>query len=176
MMSKRGLMCASMLVAGLSTACTPSLNWRYVTPASSGLTLMFPCSPDSQSRRVRLQSGDLELVMAHCSAAGNLYALSYANVDKSVDIGAMSAELAEAAVRNLSGHDLQPLHLKIQGLAARDPLRAWAMAGRLPDGAPVSEHIAIFVHGGIVYQAAVLERGTDRQGSSAFFEGLRFNG
>ena len=67
--------------------CAPVLDWREVRPAGSGVSLLFPCKPDSQSRLVRLAGMQVRLVLLACAAGGSTWGLAHADVVDPASVG-----------------------------------------------------------------------------------------
>ena len=143
-------------VLALLGACQPALNWREVRPAGSGAAALFPCKPEVEQRP--------GMGLAQCEAAGARFALSWADVpDPSQAGGALKAmALALAAKLGQPLPAAQPL--QVPGMT---PL-AEAAQHRLPGA-----RIAVFAHGGRVYQALMTAKRDDAAAWDSFVGGLR---
>jgi hypothetical protein len=58
--------CAAAVVQ--LTACSPTLDWRDVRLPAAGLTLLFPCKPQSQERVIGLAERDWSAALMVCDA------------------------------------------------------------------------------------------------------------
>src|SRR5512139_2177354 len=101
-------MIRSLSISILGTAllgCTPALDWREVRPTGAGITLLFPCRPDSHARQVRLGADTVRLEMHACAAAGATWGLAFADVADPTRVGPALFELRAAAARNVEASD-----------------------------------------------------------------------
>lgn len=55
-------------------ACSPALDWRDARLAGAGLSLLFPCKPQSQSRVVEVAGQPWSAALLACDAAGMTFA------------------------------------------------------------------------------------------------------
>ncbi|MBE0548915.1 MAG: hypothetical protein IH627_14965, partial [Rubrivivax sp.] len=62
--ARAGCVCAA---AFLLAACSPTLDWRDVRPAGSGVTLLMPCKPVVQERSLPLAGAPVRLSLQACS-------------------------------------------------------------------------------------------------------------
>ena len=76
-------------------ACAPALDWREVRPAGSGITLLFPCKPDSHARQVQLGPHSVRLELHACTAAGTTWALAFADMGDPARVGPALAGVAQ---------------------------------------------------------------------------------
>lgn len=145
---------------GLLAACQPALNWREVRPEKSGAVALFPCKPD-----VEQQAG---MGLAHCEAGGLKFALSWADAPDPTQSGAALKAMAQALAAKL-GQPLpaaQPLQV-----AGMTPLPE-AAQHRIAVGSAVT-HVAVFAHGGRVYQVIMAGPQDDTAAWDALIAGLR---
>lgn len=147
------------LLLSLLTACQPALNWREVRPVGSGAVALFPCKPDVEQRK--------EMGLAQCEAAGKGFALSWAEVPDAAQVGAA----LKAMPRALAGKLGQPLPVAV-------PLRVSGMTP-LPEAAQYRlastggvTRLAVFAHGGRVFQALMTTQQDDASAWDAFLAGL----
>ena len=103
---------AWMTAVGLLAACAPALDWREVRPDDSGVTMLFPCKPDSHARRVSLGKQQVRLMLHACTAGGSTWALAFANVGDPALVGEALTELGVAAQKNLEASQSRPLGLR----------------------------------------------------------------
>ena len=76
-----------LAAAGLLAACAPALDWRDVRLEGSGVLLLFPCKPDSQTRTLSLAGASVRLSLHACSAAGSTWALAVADLGDPARVG-----------------------------------------------------------------------------------------
>ena len=127
----------------LAAACQPALNWREVRPAGAGVVALFPCKPEVEQRP--------GMGLAQCEAAGQRFALSWADVPDATQVGpalkAMPAALAaKLGVALPAGQALQ-----VPGMTPMDEAAEHRLTAR--DGS--SMRVAVFSSGGRVFQALV---------------------
>jgi len=126
----------------LLAACQPSLNWREARPAGSGAVALFPCKPEVDQRP--------GMGLAQCEAAGKRFALSWADLPDPTQLSAALKAMPQALATKL-GQPLPPGQaLQVPGMT---PLPE-AAEYRLATTAGVT-HVAVFAHGGRVYQAVM---------------------
>ena len=154
--------------------CSPALNWRDWRPAGSGLNLLMPCKPIPQVRSVQLAGQAVRLALHACSAGGQTWALAFADVGDPTRVGPALADLRNSAAANV-GAALPERRAPwvVPGATPHEGSQRWALAGRLPDGQPIREEVAVFVRGTVVFQATVLGTELPPEGVATFFESLR---
>lgn len=165
--------CLSALAGALLLACAPALDWREVRPADAGITLLFPCKPDSQARQVQLGPDAVRLELHACTAAGVTWALAFADVVDPARVGPALEELRSAAARNLGASEPQVLSLKVAGATPNPASQRVQFRGRMPDGRVVTEQAAVFAKGTRVFQAIALGDKLDAEAADSFFGSLR---
>lgn len=144
----------------LLVACQPTLNWRETRPAGSGAGALFPCKPDIDKRA--------GMGLAQCEAGGLGFALSWADLPETAQPGAALKAMATSLAAK-QGQALPPAQaLQVPGMtplpeAARYVLRTAAGVTR----------VAVFAHGGRVYQALMTSAKDDEAAWDAFLAGLR---
>ena len=164
----------SLSILGMALlACTPALDWREVRPTGAGITLLFPCKPDSHARQVRLGADTVRLELHACSAAGATWALAFADVADPTRVGPALTELRSAAARNVEASDPVLLKLEVDGATPNPASQRLQLRGSMPDGRAVTEQIAVFTRGTRVYQTTVLGDKLDAQATDTFFGSLR---
>jgi hypothetical protein len=164
---------AWMAAVGLLAACAPALDWREVRPEDSGITMLFPCKPDSHARRVSLATQQLRLVLHACTAGTSTWALAVADIGDPALVGEALIELAVAAQRNLEASQARPLGLKVDGATPNPHSRRFEITGRVPGGREVTEQVAVFNKGTRVYQATALGDRLEPEAVDTFFGNLR---
>jgi hypothetical protein len=163
----------SVLTVASMEACAPALDWREVRPAGAGITLLFPCKPDSHARQVKLGPDSVRLELHACSAAGATWALAFAELGDPARVGPALVELRSAAAKNLAASEPQVLGLKVEGATPNPASQRVQFQGRMPDGRAVIEQVAVFAKGTRVYQAIALGDKLDADASDSFFASLR---
>jgi hypothetical protein len=143
----------------LAAACQPALNWREARPVGSGAVALFPCKPDIEQRK--------DMGLAQCEAAGKGFALSWAEVPDPTQVGAALKAMPQALAGKLG-----------RALPLAEPLQVPGMtpmpeAGqyRLATASGVTR-VAVFAHGGRVYQALMTAAQDDLAAWDAFRAGL----
>lgn len=169
----RRTLCSVLVVASLSWACAPALDWREVRPADSGLVALFPCKPNALTRNVALAGHTVRLTLHACSAGGQTWALAFADVGDPARVGRSLEELRRSAADNLGAAAGAGLPLNVPGATPNPASAREQLAGRLPDGRSVVEQLAVFARGTVVFQATVLGATVPAEAADAFFAGLR---
>lgn len=154
-----------MAVAALA-ACQPALNWREVRPEGSGAVALFPCKADVTRREAGATRGAMGL--AQCEAAGVRVSLSWAEVPDASQAGpalkAMSAALAAKA-----GQPLPPAQpVRVPGMTPLPEAAQHVLAGKAG-----TTRLAVFAHGGRVYQALMTAANDDPAAWDSFVGSLR---
>ena len=165
--------CLAWAAAGLLTGCAPALDWREVRPEAGGITLLFPCKPDHQARRLSLAGTEVRLVLHACNAGGATFALAFADVGDPGRVAPALGELESATQRNLSAGAAEPLPLKLDGATPNANSRRSSFSGRMPDGRTAVGQTAVFAKGTRVYQATMLGERVDVDAADTFFGNLR---
>ncbi|MFT7721480.1 MAG: hypothetical protein QM788_01375 [Roseateles sp.] len=153
------------LTGGLLAACQPALNWREARPEGAGAAALFPCKPEVAQRPA--QAGQGVMGLAQCEAAGRRFALSWADVPDASQAGAA----LQAMSRSLAGKLGQPLPagqpLQVPGMTPLPEAVQHRLGGR------GMARLAVFAHGGRVYQALLTGEADDPAAWEAFLGGLR---
>lgn len=166
-----GCACAA---AFLLAACAPALDWRDVRPDGSGASLLMPCKPVAQERRLPLAGRPVQLSLHACSAGGQTWGLGHAEVDDPAQVGAALAALRDAAAANIAAGSVERLPLQVPGATPQPASERLSFAGRLPDGRPVQVQLAVFAHGTRVFQATALGERLPAEAADTFFGSIRF--
>lgn len=165
---------AGLVLACVTAACAPALDWREVRPESSGLVALFPCKPFGNARQLRLVGATVEMTLYSCTAAGTTYAVAFADVGQPHLVGRALQELATAAASNIgasAAHATTPL--RIEGMTPNTHAGRSVLAGQLGDGRRVEEQVAVFSRGLRVFQATVVGAQLDSDAVETFFGALR---
>lgn len=162
-------------LAGIwSAACSPTLDWREFVPEGTDISVSFPCRPDRQARPVVVAGAKVQMEMLACSAGDATFALAFADVADPARVADALIDLRATAVRNVGGGEPHAMPLQIRGMTPNDQAGRVSIAGRLPDGAPVQEHVAFFTRGLRVYQATVIGGKPAPAAVETFIAALKF--
>jgi len=166
--------CLPVLILLLAlSGCAPSLDWREVRPQDSAVVAMFPCRPASHARDVQLAGAKVRLTLHACTAGDTTWALAFGELADPARVGPALLELRESAAANLQAAAPQVLPLKVEGATPNEHMARLALQGRLPDGRPVQEQLAVFAKGLRVYQATAVGARLPAEGLEVFFGGLK---
>ena len=147
----------------LLAACQPALNWREVRPAQSNAVALFPCKPEVEQRP--------GMGLAQCEAAGMRFALSWADAPDPSQSGPALKAMALALAAKVG----QPLPLvqplQVPGMTPLPEAAQYRMAG-----AGGAARLAVFSHGGRVYQALMTAPRDDSAAWDSFLGGMRVAG
>ncbi len=158
---------AAILLATLSAACTPTLNWREVPIGS--VTAMLPCKPDHGTRTVRLMDRDWEMRMSGCEAAGALYAISYLQLTDAATASAVTQAWRQSA---LSRMQAVPQATVIPVAASAAKVVTMQARGRQVDGSAVQAQLHWFLVGTQLFHAAVYAPRLTVEMTEPFFSDL----
>ncbi|MBV8036304.1 hypothetical protein [Roseateles sp.] len=143
----------------LLAACQPALNWRESRPAGSGILALFPCKPEVEQRP--------GMGLAHCEAAGRRFALSWADLPDPTQTGPALKAMPRALADKL-GRPLPPgAALQVPGMTPLPEAAQYRIAA--PGG---FTQVAVFAHGGRVYQALMTADREDLAVWESFRAGL----
>jgi hypothetical protein len=167
----------ALVAALLLSACSPTFDWRESRPDGSGASLLFPCRPDRQERRVRVADTMLRLQLFSCSAGEATFSLTVGDGAEPAQVRPLLAALRKQALANLAAAEATERPLPAIAGATPNPESALLrIVGRRADGRRVVAHAAFFVKGLRLYQATVLGGDDDPAGSEAlatFFASIR---
>lgn len=150
---RRVLLAALVLGAA---GCAPALDWREVRIEGTGASLLFPCKPSGQARRVGLAGVTVEMVLHACRAGDGTWALATADLHDPALVAAALRELTASAQQNVAAADGVVRAAAVPGATPNSESRRLQFAGRRPDGAPLDVHLIVFAKGTRVFQATVL--------------------
>jgi hypothetical protein len=141
----------------LLAACQPALNWREVRPAGSGARALFPCKPEVHQRP--------GMGLAQCEAAGRRFSLSWADVPDPTQAGAALKAMPQALAAKLGQALPRAQALQVPGMTPMPEAVEHSLAGG-------ATRIAVFSHGGRVYQALMTASADDPAAWESFRAGL----
>lgn len=143
----------------LLAACQPTLNWREARPAGSGAVALFPCKPVVDERQ--------GMGLAQCEVAGKRFALSWADLPDPTQLSAALKAVPQALATKL-GQPLPPAQaLRVPGMTPVPDTAEYRLAAT----AGVTR-VAVFAHGGRVYQALMTAQEDDKAAWESFRGGL----
>ena len=149
----------------LLAACQPTLNWREVKPVGSGAVALFPCKPEAEQRSA--QAGQGAMGLAQCEAGGGRFSLSWADMPDPTQAGPALKAMPQALATKL-GQPLPPAQaLQVPGMTPLPEAAEYRLAG-----AAGVTHVAVFAHGGRVYQALMTLPQDDPAAWDSFRAGL----
>lgn len=161
-----------LALLGALAACSPALDWRELRPEGSGALLLMPCKPASQARRVELAGAQVEWTLHACQAMGMTWGFGFAELDDPARADAALRELQRSALAHIGAGGGDALPLRVDGVSPQPAAVRLALQGRLPDGRPVQQQIALFAREARVYQASVVGPVVLAEEAQTFFEGL----
>ena len=171
MQAVRGL--GAALLGAALVACAPTLDWRDVRPDGAALVALFPCKPESNTRRIMLAGSEVPVQLLGCRADGTTWGLSTADVGDASRVSAALAELRSARSRNLGGREAGAQPRQMKGMLAFDQALRFSVAGHRADGSALAEESLVFSHGTRVFHAAALGGTPSAEALESFFGGLR---
>ncbi len=137
------------------------------------MQVLLPCKPVPQVRNVALAGAPVRLALHACSAGGQTWALAYADVGDPARVGPALTELRDSAVNNIAGSGAEPVAWEVAGATPHPESRRLRLQGKLPDGTPVHEQVAVFALGTRVVQATALGPQLQADALDSFFGSLR---
>lgn len=164
------------LLTGVATvaACTPTLNWRDVRPAGSGVQLLLPCKPDTQERTVALAGSPVRLTLTVCRAADQVWALAHADVVDPARVGPALAALQAGAAANLGASAATWAPQPVPGATPQPGSGRARLQGQRPDGQAAQMQVLVFARGTQVFQASVVGPALAKEAVDAYFKSIRF--
>lgn len=147
---RRLIGCVAMLLP--LGACSPALDWRDARLPGAGLSMLFPCKPQSQERTVEVQGKPWSAVLLACDAGGMTFAALALHPADDQASALVDVDLNEQRVQDLArsallrwgpveGEQAAPVGIKLpQGLQAQ-----WTRHIRAAPGAAATHTLALFV-------------------------------
>lgn len=176
---------ATLALAIILAACSPSLNWRQIRMEQ--LTAMLPCKPDQAKRMVRLGTQDVTLQMQGCEASQALYAISHVRVGNAGQVNAVQADWRSATLATMQATTVQARPFQLAKASASMPaappgarptaggpgLELLQAQGRRADGSAVQARLVWFARGVDIYHVAVYGPQLDNERVEMLFSELR---
>jgi hypothetical protein len=164
----------ALIASALSSACSPTFDWREARFEGSTLVAMFPCRPDHHVRPIELAGRRVTMQMGACATGGATFAVSVVELGDPALAATAQQQLRTVAVANVRGDAPQAVPWRLAGTTPNTDASRISTRGRLPDGAAVVEHAAFFTQGLRVYQASVIGAAPNPEALETFFAGLKF--
>lgn len=161
------------LLGALAVACSPALDWREVRPAGSTVVALMPCKPNISTRVVPLAGQPVHLSMLTCKADGLVWALMTADVGDPRRVGTVLTAMRDSVLDNLQGRVERSAPAAVRGATPNEAQVRVQVAGRKPDGTPVSGQFVVFSRGTRVFQATVLGAQVPDAAAATFLDSLR---
>ena len=158
----------------LSTACSPTLNWREVR-LDAGVSLLLPCKPDKAQKQVPLGPEPTTLTMLGCEAGGATFAVAVAELTDTAQVSGVLSQWQAITLKNMKAGPLSapPAFFKVAGADA-SPAPVWLQAqGQQNDGSAVQSRAAYFAKGARVVQVVMYAPKINPDAADTFFTSLR---
>ena len=162
-----------LALAAALVACWPALDWREVRPEGTGVSMLFPCRPDKRERDVPIAGATLRMQLHACDAAGSTFSLAVVDGGEPARVEPLLAALKASAAANVGGAASRSEPFTPPGATPNPSSALVRVAGRRPDGRPVTLHAAFFVHGARVFQATAIGEALSAETLQSFFGAIR---
>ena len=168
--------CAAVLALAVLVllGCSPSLDWREARPAD-GLSVLFPCKPDTHVRQVSLAGSPQPMSLSSCTADDRTFALSYLDVSDINQLTPVIQAMQQSLADKLqgSGTPAQRKPATVLGATPHSLAQQLVVEGRRPDGRVIRADSVFFCKGLRVYQATMIGERADGQALDTFFSSLK---
>jgi hypothetical protein len=154
-------------LAAALCACTPSLDWRDVSPEGSGLRLMLPCKPSVFGREVVVAGQATTWTVLSCQAAAATWSIGHGQVSDPAAVGAVLQALAAPAPGALRVASAWP------GFTPHGDAGRWRWSYRDAQGRSVRGETVAAPLGLRVVRASVIGAQLDAEAVEFFFGSLR---
>jgi hypothetical protein len=156
---------ALILLAALTAACAPTLNWRELAPPGSGLTLSLPCRPDFGERPASAEGPAMGL--AHCETGGMGFSLAWAEVADAARVAQALQEMPRSLARKLGVAPGERAALAVPGSTPQPDAGQYLLrAGK------TQLRLAVFARGTKVYQVMLQSDSEQTAAWQSFLDGL----
>jgi hypothetical protein len=137
-------------LTALAAGCSPSLNWRDITPEGAAARLMFPCKPEQETRPQPGPDGRPMSVHSYsCKAQGGQYSLTWVNLGTPQEVPGALRRLRERMAALVVPGESAPVTIK--GMTPDPSARQQRFSA--PAGQPAqSVRQAVFARGPYIYQ------------------------
>ena len=171
--STQRLRCLGLLgLIGL-LACTPALNWRELRPVGAGVQLRLPCKPSTFARPLQLQGVAVDWKLMACSAGEQTWGLAWGDLKDPALVTSALLDLRVTAQRNLAAPEAPTLPWAPPGATPNAQAARVRLQGKLPDGRPAAQELAVFARGTAIYQASVMGAQAVPEAAALYFASLR---
>lgn len=157
----------SLLVLLVFSACSPGLDWRAVRPEGADVLVNFPCKP-TVSTHPATQAEPVVMGLAQCEAAGQNFALSWAEVDNPSQLTPALRQMRATLAAKLSARPDEARPLQVLGMTPNAEAQQLILVG-----AQQRAQVALFTRGRRVYQAVMLGTKPNAAAWDAFLSSLR---
>jgi hypothetical protein len=167
---------ATVLMVLAMPGCSPSLDWREARPAD-GLTLLFPCKPDTHVRPVAMNGASQSMSVSSCSADGRTFALGYLDVSDIGQLAPVLQAMQQSLADKLQAPGAPALRkpATVPGATPHPLSVQLVVEGRRPDGRSLRADSLFFCRGLRVYQATMIGERADAQALDTFFSSLKLS-
>ena len=148
-------------------ACSPGLDWREVRPDGADVLLMFPCKP-TISAHPATRAEPVAMGLAQCEAAGQSFALSWAEVDDPTQLTPALHQMRTSLATKMAARPSVPKALQVPGMTPNAEAQQQTLIG-----AQQQAQVAVFTRGRRVYQALMLGARPNAAAWDAFLNSLR---
>ena len=138
-----------LVLVSAAAGCSPSLDWREVRPEGAGALALFPCKPEVINRPAGAGSPS-RMGLAQCRAAGQSFALSWAQVPDALQVTSALQQMRESVASKLAASAAPAQPLQVPGMTPNPQALSQRLSGRQ------QAQVAVFSRGPLVYQAMML--------------------
>lgn len=128
---------------------------------------LFPCKP-TISAHPATRAEPVAMGLAQCEAAGQSFALSWAELDDPAQVTAVLRQMRASLASKLAAQPSLPKPLQVPGMTPNPEAQQQSLVG-----AQQRARVAVFSRGRRVYQALMLGARPNEAGWDGFINGLR---
>ena len=163
----RSLMIFPLAAVLALAACSPGLDWRELRPEGADVRVMFPCKPTISSHPAT-QAEPVTMGLAQCEAAGQSFALSWAQVDDPAQLSAALRQMRESLAHKMSAQRSEPRPVQVPGMTPNVEAQQQILIG-----ARQQARVAVFTRGQRVYQVLMLGARPDAAAWETYLSSVR---
>jgi hypothetical protein len=148
-------MLATVFATSLLSGCSPQYNWRDYRSLDAPYTVLFPGKPESYTRAINLEGGDVNMTMTATEVDHNTFAVGSATMADAGKAQAALTAMKTALVRNIGGKidsEKAVATAGLSGQASSIDLRAHGAR----NGAPIVLAAHFAAQGQRIYQVIVV--------------------
>lgn len=144
------------LLAACAAACSPTLDWREVSPPGGGFAVLLPGKPRHEARTIVLDGAEVTMRMVSVHADGLAFGAGYADFPPGADAAALARRVTatrDALIANIGGRLTAQSEIALEGHRGTD----FRARGRVRD----AEYFVagrVYAVGDRLYQIAVIGR------------------